>query len=397
MEGEKVNNQRFSGIKKLHAKRSRTAVSNPGFHSNIVEKYSRGKKRSFSFPFLLFRENSEEKTGRGNRLSFQVNIQVLKYPEYSVSREIVSPGFTEKKIIFITQPLKPVFLKEKEKEREILRTYKNVPGTGDIIKQNNGDIVQRSESVIQNIVYNVQKEIRTLSQNRNFYSVSGSLPGTNPSNIARKKLPDKDLLRNPIVAGTAESSAFRPYVFYHGRNLKPVNQISSGDETSGETFEVPSWESKGISKLSRDSLKNVDSGMNSPGKNSIYEDIPVSNPTTFFRPKVSLRSHLNLPSVPAFDEGPVLDSLPGKEAYHQAPGLVFNSADDLSHKLEREMEAIKEELAQAEKVADENYSSIYSKMEEELKRNLEINRLSEQVIQQIAMRLRIEKERRGLL
>ncbi|WP_269849733.1 hypothetical protein [Methanosarcina horonobensis] len=61
------------------------------------------------------------------------------------------------------------------------------------------------------------------------------------------------------------------------------------------------------------------------------------------------------------------------------------------------MEAIKEELAQAEKAARESYSSIYSKMEEELKRNLEINKISEQVIRQITMRLKIEKERRGLL
>ncbi|WP_158024113.1 hypothetical protein [Methanosarcina horonobensis] len=389
-----MNKRKFSGAKKLYAKGSHAIVSNLRFHSKIIEKYSGGKKRFFSFPFLLFRENSEEKLGRRNKFSFPIHIQVLKYP---VSRETVSSGFTEKKVIIVNQSLKPVFLKEKEKEREILRTYENVTNTRDIIRQNNGDTVQRSESVIQKTAYDVQKEIRALSRNGNFHPVSGSLPDTNLANIVRKKVPKGDLLRNPIGARMAENSVFRPYVFYQGRSLKSVNQINFGDKTSGESFEAPSWESEGISKLSRLYLRNVDSGMNSPGRNPVYEDISVLNPIPFSRSKVSLRFHLAVPSVSAFDEGLILDSASGKGTYHQAPGLVFNSAGNLSQEIEREMEAIKEELAQAEKAARESYSSIYSKMEEELKRNLEINKISEQVIRQITMRLKIEKERRGLL
>jgi hypothetical protein len=244
MEGERLITRKFSGAKKLRAKGSHTAVSNPSFHSNIIEKYSRKKKLS-SFPFLLFGENSKERAIQGNRFSFPIHIQVLKYPvsRGTVSRELTKGRITSSNQPTSNQPLKPALLKEKE----IFRTHGNISSARDIIRQNTRDIVQRRESVIQKTVYNIQKEIRTLSRNENFYPVSGLLTDANLINIVRKKATE-DLLRNPIVARMVENSIFRPYAFYQAkRSLKPIYQTYSGDESFGNSIGISSSTSKVMS------------------------------------------------------------------------------------------------------------------------------------------------------
>ncbi|MDY9927098.1 hypothetical protein [Methanosarcina sp.] len=347
--------RKFSEAKKSHSKGPQTAVSNPCFHSKIIEKYSPGKKKSFSFPFLLFRKGAGEKYIQENRLSFPIYFQVLKY---LVSPETISREFAERKAIASNQPLKPILLKE----REILRLYENVP------------------------------------KNKNFYPVSGSLTDVNLVNIVRKKTPEENFPHSSIVSRLVESSVFRPYVSHHGkRSLKPASQTYLGNKTAGESLKIPFPSRKRISKLKRASMESVASGTILPDKNLVYGDASALNFTPLSKLKVNLKPLFIMPSDPAFNSGFILNSSSGKESYNQVSELIFNNTGSLSQELEREMKTIKEELAQAEKAARTNYSSIFSKMEEELKRNLEINRISDQVIQQITMKLKIEKDRRGLL
>lgn len=387
-----MNKREFSGAGKSHAKRPRTAVSNPCFHSKIIDKNSPGKKKLFSFPFLFFRKGSGEETVRGKRHSFPVHFKFLRY--------FIFPESPERKAMTKNQFLQLTPLKK----REVFRVYEKVSNTRDVITQNTREIIQRKETFSQ-------KEIHTLSRNGNFYPSSGSLVSGSltPLNTARKKVPDtvrkkvpdtvrkktpeKSLLRSSIVTRLAENSLFHP----GEKSRKPINRIYPGSEISGKSLRIPFPPGGEIRNLNRASLESVASGTILPDKNLVYWDVSALNPTPLSKLKVSLKPRFIMPSDPAFNSGFVLDSSSGKETYRQAPGLVFNSSVNLSQELEREMESIKEELAQAEKAAEENYSSIYSRMEEELKRNLEINRISEQVMQQIAMRLKIEKERRGLL
>lgn len=404
--------------KELHAKGPHTTVSNPCFHTKIIEKYSSGKKKFFSFPFLLFRKGYGEEPVRENRFSFPIHFHFLRY---IVSQEIISPEFPEKRGITKNQLLQFPPLKK----GDVCRIHKKASNTQNLIRQNIRDIIQRKEAVTQKVVYNVQKEIsvqkeinvqkeiHTSSRSDSFYPVSGSLVSDSLTAVntlhkktsdtihkktPHKKTPDESLLHSSIVTRLAENSVFYPSVFHPGKkSRKRINQIYSENEISGESFRTPFPARRRAWNLNRVFLKNVVSGKNLPDENFVYESVSALNSIPFSGLKVSLKSYLTMPSGFAFDSGLVLDSSSGKEAYRQVPGLVFSSAGSLSKELEREIESIKKELTQTEKDARASYSSIYSKMEEELKRNLEINRISEQVIQQITMRLKIEKERRGLL
>ncbi|MCM1565329.1 MAG: hypothetical protein NC238_05165 [Dehalobacter sp.] len=219
-----------------------------------------------------------------------------------------------------------------QKEKGAHDVHEKVPQIQDMIKE--------KDITIRKVVHSIQTVIYTL-MGKNFLRSSTT----------------------PVI----RNSVFLPA----RRSQIPLNQVYPGNGVSGKIF--------------------------SDG-NAVFWSISALNLKSFVGLTVNLNSHLIAPSDSVFDSGPVLARFSGKEAYHQVPKkeLVFNSTSGLRQELEREMEVVKEELSQAEEASKANYSSIYSKMEEELKK-LEINRISEQVIQQIVRDMKIEKERRGLL
>jgi len=187
----------------------------------------------------------------------------------------------------------------------------------------------------------------------------------------------KSLVAKSIVTGNVTGNKFPdtnavPGETFHGRNA-----------VLGKVFPV----------------RNPVSGKVLLDRTAVYEGSAILNSTYFPGLAANFNSRLIVLSDPVFEPEPVIDRFPAKGVYPQASGkeLVFNTGAGVSQELEQEVAAIKEELLKAEQASQTSYSSLYSKIEKELKQKLEINRISEQVLQQIVWRLKIEKERRGLL
>lgn len=324
--------------------RSNIIVSNPYFHSRIMKKNSPGKRKFLNFPLLLFRKDSAEGFVWKNKLFFPIH--------FHFPRCIIPPMFLKTRMKAENQLLQLAFQKKKG-TYDVHEKVSHIQG-----------MIKGKEATIQGVVHSIQTVIYTLAGNESFSQVSN-----HPMilNTVHKKIPGENFLRSSIATPVIRNSAF----LSAGRSQMPLNPVYSENGISGKT---------------------------SPDGNAVYGSTSALNPKSFAGLTVNLNSHLAAPSDSAFDSGSVLARFSGKEAYHQVPKkeLVFNSTSGLRQELEREMEVVKEELSQAEEASKANYSSIYSKIEEELKK-LEINRISEQVIQQIVRDMKIEKERRGLL
>lgn len=330
MEGPRMNRCGISG-----ADRSNIIISDPYFHSRIIEKNSPGVKKFYSFPLLLFRKDSGEGFVWKNKLFFPIHFHFF--------RQIISQ-ISPKTRMETENQLLQLAVRKKKGAHDVYEKVSNHP-------------------VIVDTVH--------------------------------KKIPGEIFLRNSIATPVARNSAF----LSDRRSRKPINQVYPENKISGEFFKALFSAKEGIQGLNQASLKSAVPGKTLPDGKALFESSSALNPTSFAGLTVNLNSQPIVSPGPAFDSGPVLERSHGKELYPQASGkeLVFNSAAGLTQGLEREVATIKEELYQAEKISQANYSSIYSKIEEELKQRFQIDRISEQVMQQIIWRLRIEKERRGLL
>lgn len=77
--------------------------------------------------------------------------------------------------------------------------------------------------------------------------------------------------------------------------------------------------------------------------------------------------------------------------------LVFHALPDIDHLINQKLMEIKSSIALTKETMMAQSATIYSKIETDLKRQFNINQISEQVYRQIDHRLKIECERRGLL
>jgi hypothetical protein len=325
---------------------------------------------------LLFRQGLKKDSVWRSKLSFPIHLHFLRY----IISQIISPIFPEKRMEVVYQFLQLTIPKEK-RTHEVYKKVANIRAA-----------ISGDDPTIKKTMYNTLKGIYTFSGNESLLQIS-----KHPIIVtaAYKKVFEGNFPGNP----TATLAAGNSKLFSDKRGQIPLNQVYPGNGISGKSFRKL-FSAKGeILNLNQKPSKGTTIGNALPDENDVFESTSALKPIFLSRLKVKPNSHLIVPSDSAFNSGYALERSPGKEFNPRASGkeLVFNSAADVMQDLEWEVERIKKGLSQAEKTILSNYSSINSKVEEELKKRFEIDRISEQVIQKIAMRLRIEKERRGLL
>ncbi|MCC7577319.1 MAG: hypothetical protein KK926_10860 [Methanomethylovorans sp.] len=77
--------------------------------------------------------------------------------------------------------------------------------------------------------------------------------------------------------------------------------------------------------------------------------------------------------------------------------LVLHAPPDIEHLIDQKLGELKSSMASTEETMTTQSATIYSKIETDLKRQFNIDQISEQVYRQIDHRLKIECERRGIL
>jgi len=371
-------------------------LSSPNFHSKIIKRHSPAKKRLLSFPLLFFREGAVEAQVWKNNI-FQINFQLLKQ---------FSPLLAcEKETKVKTRFLESSFWRRKH---EVLQGMSDTEG----MSLRNKD----ADGKIQRMIPNTQKIIyfRYSSASENFIPITSLIT---VGNTLRRRISGRCFLCSLITSPKTDKLAF----FSGEESRKLINSIYFGEKTSEESLKTSNLVKKGIQALNQPILRSVSGGNVLPDENrvsgqtissrnsvsqntslvrdSVYKGSAILNSTYFPELTFSPNSKNISPSGHVSELESYINSFPTTESYPRDLGkeLVFNKGTGVNQELEREVAAIKEELLQVEKASQASYSSILSKMENELRQKLEINRISEQVIQQIAWRLKIEKERRGIL
>jgi hypothetical protein len=106
-------------------------------------------------------------------------------------------------------------------------------------------------------------------------------------------------------------------------------------------------------------------------------------------------SPLSSPPLPLFNKGRI-NNRSGKDIYKTESGnLYFHNQRNREHKFEE----LKKTVVETKEAAGETSSPhrfLKDDMDKAIKQHFDINRISDQVYQNIERRIRIERERRGL-
>jgi hypothetical protein len=387
-------------------------VSDSDFYKRVIDKYQKGKRNPFRFPMMIFYKNA----GRVLSQKISINILLQLYlPNWKIVRSLIINSVQNMERLFSwfrTEKIIPQFITK----TALLRSVQMFR----LIRHETASGLLRAAQIAMNSLSFVRAQPETFGGYDRF-------PKSETSSFSQGQ-GNQEIVRRPIL-GTSHKQSRR--LMQRLRGWKVLQSLFSIPNTILYLHDVTDVSTPGFTvnhqflkygnyvqtiksetgKRRTFPVRGMDGRYPSSQKENIGEYPPVlehKSPAilpqaNFFQNKSSNETFQNWTTV----NKPLIkhyrsnfgSNAANSISAHRKTTFETGNEDFYFHKaqtMSQEVEELRKIIVETKETVINKSVSTHSPIEIDMKKYLDMNRLSDQVYQKIEQRIRIERERRGL-
>lgn len=366
---------------------SMSILSGSNFHQKIIRKYQTGKIKAFRLPTMIFYKKKENFLPRKLIMKLLLQIHIvdknilssLNVKTISALREMISGSKTENTLQSI---LRQNNILNVNNETNIFLKALKIPGSYQLTSRT---------FPIRHIYTSRILKVPFL---KSLFVESETITKGSNKIIKPLILISKTTVHNQVThTFSSDISVLNPQISDHGNQIQVINiqrpEVRNTFDRVNNSVHSIIIENEGINKCQ--TLFEHQQPSILPRSNLLFKNITVSLNRLF--PENSNWAPTNKPLIKNYSSAwHIESSFPRRKFTYEADGERLHFSNQRS--IEKEIEDIKNIILETRKSVLEK--SALTLGETDIKRYIDINRISTQVYQDIERRIRMERERRGM-